>query len=66
MMLAWLRRIVVSIGIGGASFGIMLGIMILSIVYDRELEPVITYSFDTGRKLIAVLDGMGPAVTGGR
>jgi hypothetical protein len=57
-MLAWLRRIVVSIGIGGASFGIMLGMMILSIVYDRELEPVITYAFDTGRKLIAILDGM--------
>jgi hypothetical protein len=57
-MLAWLRRIVVSIGIGGASFGIMLGIMILSIVFDRELEPVITYAFDTGRKLIAILDGM--------
>jgi hypothetical protein len=58
MMLAWIRRIVVSIGIGGASFGIMLGMMILSIVYDRELEPVITYAFDTGRKLIAILDGM--------
>jgi hypothetical protein len=57
-MLAWLRRIVVSIGIGGASFGIMLGIMVLSIVYDRELEPIITYAFDTGRKLIAILDGM--------
>jgi hypothetical protein len=58
MMLAWIRRIIVSIGIGGASFGIMLGIMVLSIVYDRELEPVITYAFDTGRKLIAILDGM--------
>jgi hypothetical protein len=33
---AWLRRFVVSIGIGGASYAIMLGIMVLSIIYDRE------------------------------
>ena len=50
---AWLRRIVVSIGIGGMSYLIMLGIMVLSVVYDRELEPVVTYAFDTGRGLSA-------------
>ena len=38
-VMAWLRRIIVSIGIGGTSYAIMLGIMVLSIVYDRELEP---------------------------
>lgn len=57
-MLAWVRRLVVSVGIGGASFAIMLGIMILSIVYDRELEPVITFAFNSGRNLIASLDAM--------
>jgi hypothetical protein len=56
--LAWLRRLVVSIGIGGTSYAIMLGIMVLSIVYDRELEPVITYAFDAGRRIIDVFDSM--------
>jgi hypothetical protein len=55
-VLAWLRRIIVSIGIGGASYALMLGIMVLSVVYDRELEPVITFAFDTGRGIIATLD----------
>jgi hypothetical protein len=49
---------IVSVGIGGASFAIMLGIMILSILYDRELEPVITLAFNAGRDLIAGLDAM--------
>ena len=49
---AWLRRLVVSMGIGGTSYAIMLGIMVLSIVYDRELEPIITLAFDTGRRII--------------
>ena len=62
-MLAWVRRLIVSVGIGGASFAIMLGIMILSILYDRELEPVITLAFNAGRDLIAALDAM---VAGGR
>jgi hypothetical protein len=57
-MLAWVRRLVVSVGIGGASFAIMLGIMILSIVHDREFEPIITFAFNAGRNLIATLDGM--------
>ena len=38
-MLAWIRRIIVSLGIGGASYLIMLAFMILSVVYDKELEP---------------------------
>ncbi len=57
-VLAWLRRLAVSIGIGGVSYAIMLGIMVLSIVYDRELEPVITFAFDTGRSIIATFDAM--------
>jgi hypothetical protein len=57
-MLAWVRDHCRSVGIGGASFAIMLGIMILSILYDRELEPVITLAFNAGRDLIAGLDAM--------
>ena len=57
-MLAWLRRIIVSVGVGGASYGLMLGIMVLSVVYDREFEPVITLAFDTGRAIIETLDGL--------
>ena len=56
--LAWLRRLVVSIGIGGASYAVMLGIMVASIVYDRELEPVITFAFDTGRSIIGAFDSL--------
>ena len=48
--LAWLRRLAVSFGIGVTSYVIMLGIMVVSIVYDREAEPVITFAFDTGRE----------------
>lgn len=55
---AWLRRVVVSIGIGGAAYTIMLGIMVLSIVYDRELEPVVTFAFDTGRRIIGAIDSL--------
>jgi hypothetical protein len=55
-LLAWLRRLVVSMGIGVASYAIMLGIMVLSLVYDRELEPVITLAFDTGRGIVTGFD----------
>ena len=55
-MLAWLRRIIVSVGVGGASYALMLGIMVLSVVYDREFEPVITFAFDTGRGILDTLD----------
>jgi hypothetical protein len=55
-MLAWLRRIIVSIGIGGVSYALMLGIMVLSVVYDRAMEPIITFAFDTGRQITNALD----------
>ena len=54
--MAWLRRLIVSVGVGGASYALMLGIMVLSVVYDREFEPVITFAFDTGRGIIDALD----------
>jgi hypothetical protein len=55
-LLGWLRRLVVSLGIGGTSYMIMLGIMVLSVVYDREFDPVIRLAFDTGRGIIHGLD----------
>ena len=55
-MLAWLRRIIVSLGIGGASYAIMLIFMVLSVLYDRQLEPIITFAFDTGRWIVDMLD----------
>jgi hypothetical protein len=57
-LLAWLRRLVVSLGIGLTSYLIMLAIMVLSIVYDRELEPVITLAFDTGRAVVTGLESL--------
>ena len=56
-MFAWLRRIIVSVGVGGASYALMLGIMVLSVVYDREFEPLITIAFNTGRAITDTLDG---------
>ena len=55
-LIAWLRRLVVSLGIGLTSYLLMLAIMVLSIVYDRQLEPVITLAFDTGRGIVTGLD----------
>ena len=46
---AWLRRIIVSVGIGGVSYAIMFALMLLSVMYDRAFEPIITLAFDTGR-----------------
>jgi len=57
-MLAWLRRLIVSVGIGGASYALMLGIMVLSVVYDQEFEPVITFAFDAGRSITNWLDSL--------
>ena len=57
-LFAWLRRLVVSLGIGLTSYLLMLAIMVLSIVYDRQLEPVITLAFDTGRAVVAGLDSL--------
>jgi hypothetical protein len=59
--LAWLRRVVVSFGIGTTSYIIMLGIMVLSVVYDKELEPVITWAFNAGR---GIIDGFDKIVSG--
>jgi len=56
--LAWLRRLAVAIGIGATSYAIMLGIMVASIVYDRELEPIIALAFDTGRNIVSVFDSL--------
>ena len=55
-LLAWLRRLVVSMGIGVTSYVIMLAIMLLSIVYDRQAEPVITLAFNTGRGIVTGVD----------
>jgi hypothetical protein len=57
-MLAWLRRLIVSIGIGGVSYALMLGMMVLSVVYEQELEPVIRFAFDTGRAITNWLDSL--------
>lgn len=57
-MLAWPRRIIVSVGIGSVSYALMLGIMVLSVVYDKEFEPVITFAFDTGRLITNWLDSL--------
>jgi hypothetical protein len=56
--LAWFRRLMVSIGIGGASYAIMLAIMVLSVVYDRQLEPLITGAFNLGRSIVGALDSL--------
>jgi hypothetical protein len=53
---AWLRRLAVSMGIGATSYAIMLGIMVLSVVYDKETEPVITLAFNTGRGVVSAFD----------
>ena len=54
--MAWLRRLVVSFGIGTTSYIIMLAIMVLSVVYDKELEPVVRFAFDTGRGIVDSFD----------
>ena len=58
-MLAWFRRIVVSLGVGGTSYALMLAFMVASIAYDRELEPVVTFAFNTGRQITDLLKLMG-------
>ena len=55
-MLAWLRRIIISFGVGGMSYVLMLAFMVASVVYDRELEPVVTFAFETGRQIIDLLE----------
>lgn len=55
-MLAWLRRIIVSFGVGGTSYALMLAFMVASVVYDEELEPVVTFAFETGRQITDQLE----------
>jgi len=57
-VLAWLRRIIVSVGIGGFSYALMLGFMVLSVIYDKEFEPAINFAFDTGRLVTNWLDSL--------
>lgn len=56
--LAWLRRLVVSAGIGATSYAIMLAIMVLSIIFDREFEPIIKTAVAIGHGTVGVLDGL--------
>jgi shikimate 5-dehydrogenase len=55
---AWLRRTIVSIGIGGVSYAIMFALMLHSVMYDRTFEPIITLAFDTGRLITNWLDSL--------
>jgi hypothetical protein len=57
-VLAWLRRIIVSVGIGSVSYALMIGFMVLSVVYDKEFEPIISFAFDTGRLITNWLDSL--------
>ena len=54
--LAWLRRLLASVGVGATSYAIMLGIMLVSVLYDKEAEPVIAWVSDAGRAIIAAFD----------
>ena len=55
---AWLRRLAVSVGIGATSYAIMLGIMLVSVLFDREAAPVIALASDTGRGIVSTLDSL--------
>jgi hypothetical protein len=46
----------VSFGVGGMSYALMLAFMVASVVYDRELEPVVTLAFETGRQITDLLE----------
>jgi hypothetical protein len=59
--LAWLRRLVASVGVGATGYAIMLGIMLVSVLYDREAEPVITWVSEAGRSIVR---GFDQAVSG--
>ena len=57
-LLAWLRRLAVSFGIGPTSYIIMLGIMVLSVLFDQETAPVIKLASDTGRGIVSSFDSL--------
>jgi hypothetical protein len=46
----------VSFGVGGMSYALMPAFMVASVVYDRELEPVVTLAFETGRQITDLLE----------
>src|SRR5262249_40478199 len=53
---AWLRRLVASVGVGATSYAIMLGIMLVSVLYDKEAEPLITWVSHAGRSIVSGFD----------
>lgn len=55
-LIAWFRRIVASVGIGATSYAIMLGIMLASVLFDRETAPWIAMASDFGRDIVSALD----------
>ncbi|MFX5506195.1 hypothetical protein ABTD43_19500, partial [Acinetobacter baumannii] len=55
-VLAWLRRLVVSLGIGVTSYILMLGIMVLSVLFDKQMEPVITFAYNVGHGIVGFVD----------
>lgn len=57
-VLSWVRRLVVSLGIGVTSYIFMLIIMVLSVIYDRQMEPVITYAFYIGHGIVGAVDSV--------
>ena len=54
----WLRRLVVSLGIGTFSYAFMIAIMVLSVLYDKQMEPLITLAFRIGHGLLAYIDSL--------
>lgn len=55
-LFAWFRRLLVSLGVGVTSYLIMLVIMVMSVVFDREFELIITGAFNIGRGIVEALD----------
>jgi hypothetical protein len=55
-LFAWFRRLLVSFGVGAVSYAIMLVIMVMSVVFDREFEPIVTGAFNIGRGIVDALD----------
>ena len=57
-LLAWLRRLAVSFGIGLTSYIIMLGIMVVSVLFDQQTAPFIKLASDAGRDIVSRFDSM--------
>jgi hypothetical protein len=60
-LLAWLRRLAVSFGIGLTSYIIMLGIMVVSVLFDQQTAPFIKLASDAwaGHCFEIRFDGIG-------